>query len=50
MRASLIYNPFDVKMGFREFYRGQPLFTEVISFLAARGFHLCALGAATPLG
>ena len=38
------------EVSFREFYRGQPLFAEVISFLAARGFHLRALGSGTPLG
>jgi FkbM family methyltransferase len=38
------------EVSFREFYRGQPLFAEVVAFLAARGFHLRALGTETPLG
>jgi FkbM family methyltransferase len=39
-----------LEVSFREFYRGQPLFAEVVAFLAARGLHLMALGAATSLG
>jgi FkbM family methyltransferase len=32
------------EVSFAEFYSGQPLFTELATFLAAQGFHLAALG------
>jgi FkbM family methyltransferase len=32
------------EVSFVELYRGQPLFTEVVAFLAHRGFHLTGLG------
>jgi len=38
------------EVSFREYYRGQPLFHDVVAFLATRGFLLQALGESTPLG
>jgi FkbM family methyltransferase len=38
------------EVSFREYYKGQPSFAEVVSFLEARGFRLSALGMGTPLG
>jgi hypothetical protein len=38
------------EVSFREFYTGQPLFTEVVAYLGARGFTLHALAEGTALG
>jgi hypothetical protein len=38
------------EVSFKVFYSGQPLFHEIVAFLAARGFTLSALGAGTALG
>jgi FkbM family methyltransferase len=38
------------EVSFREFYTGQPLFTEVVEYLGARGFTLHALAEDTALG
>jgi hypothetical protein len=38
------------EVSFAEFYVGQPLFTDVVRFLAEQGLFLHALGYNTPLG
>lgn len=38
------------EVSFREYYRGQPLFHEIVAHLGERGFGLQALGPQTPLG
>ncbi len=38
------------EVSFREYYGRQPLFHDIVGFLANRGFHLEAFGAHTPVG